>query len=80
MAKPESCLNCPHLFQADAVPHADFTGAQYFCRSNEPLDTNMPGEWLGFLPVAAEWCPFKFEESPVLVIAAQVKQKELFPC
>ena len=79
MSKPVSCVNCPHLFQMASVPQADFRGTQYFCQASEPLDTNLPGEWLGFLPVQAEWCLLKRDVvSELSAPLVPVKQKELF--
>ena len=59
-AKLLSCEGCEHLLTMRGVPHADFTGEQYFCAFNvPPLDSNRPGEWLGFLPTRLIDCPLE---------------------
>lgn len=56
-AKQRSCQGCEHHLAMRGVPQADYQGEQHFCTFNgPPLDSNRPGEWLGFLPFPSSQC------------------------
>ncbi len=74
-AKQRSCQGCEHHLAMRGVPQSDYQGEQHFCTFNgPPLDSNRPGEWLGFLPFPSSQCLGPLE---VFGVALRLGQKLL---
>ena len=54
------CGECEHLSEVTGIERGlRDPPPDYFCThpAMQDLNNNAPGEWLGFMPVRAKWCP-----------------------
>lgn len=53
----ERCGNCPYLLVTNRIDEYSSEVKDHWCTELEDLDTNKPGEWLGFMDVRHELLP-----------------------